>query len=394
MTHVCRVDPKVPPAAPGTNRLPVSIGIYYAPDLRQRTDSSGDDVFHRWVVPIGAATVAAFNEIAPTLSADVRGATVPAPVASNGPDAILSIELRSFRMERAFFGHRATADYVAVLSGPAGEEVARVAATATTPPAQPFTLSACAAMGTAASAAIGEAAARIRTEIVTSPRVAAWAEGRARARLVQVAAQGAAAGPIEAAGTGDADRPPLPSPNPPEPGIHLRPSRFLPRYLGGGAGWGATSSSHPSIGGRSGGGWNVVAGWELSERLVWEFRAEATYVGVGATPDIAYPPDRAEHGVGATGPLFFIATSGSARPWVAVHGTYERYGWNTWAYSIDAVGLRASAGVDLAPSSIGAIRLGAAGGFFRGGSSEDAGASGTTLTFFADWIFDFGPYRW
>jgi hypothetical protein len=168
------VVPDPPLGAPAAPPLPAHVGVAYPEGLPDRSVELATRN-RRLALPVGAATISAFNRAAAGIFTEISGAEGPAP-APGGPAGVLSVELREANVVfGGFLPERAVVTVSAALRSQGGE-VARATATAEAQ-GLPFHLAEwirCDAAGDALSSALGAATTRVRDELRASPGVATW----------------------------------------------------------------------------------------------------------------------------------------------------------------------------------------------------------------------------
>jgi len=164
-------------------------------------------------------------------------------------------------------------------------------------------------------------------------------------------------------------------------------------YIGGGAQYGWIASGNPSINGARGPGVQVVFGRRLRDRypLYFDLRLGGMFVDVGPTPEIAFPSDRADYAVMALGGLWDFRPPGSRGPgaWLSLHATYHNLNWRQFYYNIEGFGLSPGVGAHVTIPPIGTFRIGVTANFFSANSLYEADASGQSLQFSMDYLYEF-----
>ncbi len=164
-------------------------------------------------------------------------------------------------------------------------------------------------------------------------------------------------------------------------------------YIGGGAQYGWIASGTPSINGARGPGLQLVFGRRLRDRypLYFDLRLGGMFVDVGPTTDLALPSDRADYAVMAAGGLWdFRKTRGRrSGPWASLHATYHNLNWRQSYYSIEGFGLSPGLGAHVHVPPVGVFRVGVTANFFSAQSLNEADASGQSLQFSMDYVYEF-----
>lgn len=166
-------------------------------------------------------------------------------------------------------------------------------------------------------------------------------------------------------------------------------------YIGGGAQYGWIASGNSSIDGARGPGVQLVFGRRLRDRhpLYFDLRLGGVFVDVGPTTEIAFPSDRADYAVMALGGLWDFRTPGGRRsgPWVSLHATYHNLNWREFFYNIEGFGLSPGVGGHVHLPPFGVFRVGVTANFFSASSNYEADASGQSLQFSLDYLYEFRP---
>jgi hypothetical protein len=164
-------------------------------------------------------------------------------------------------------------------------------------------------------------------------------------------------------------------------------------YIGGGAQYGWLASGNSSIDGARGPGLQLVFGRRLRDRypLYFDLRLGGMFVDVGPATEIAYPSDRADYAVMAAGGLWDFRRLRGRRtgPWVSLHATYHNLNWREFYYSIEGFGLSPGVGAHVHIPPIGVFRIGVTANFFSAKSLYETDASGQSLQFSVDYLYEF-----
>jgi hypothetical protein len=166
-------------------------------------------------------------------------------------------------------------------------------------------------------------------------------------------------------------------------------------YIGGGAQYGRIESGTPSINGARGPGLQLVFGRRLRDHypLYFDLRLGGMFMDVGPTTGTLLPSDRADYAVMAVGGLWDFRGSRERRtgPWASLHATYHNLNWRESYYSIEGFGLSPGAGAHVHIPPIGVFRVGVTANFFSAKSLDEADASGQSLQFSMDYLYEFRP---
>ena len=164
-------------------------------------------------------------------------------------------------------------------------------------------------------------------------------------------------------------------------------------YIGGGAQYGRIDSGTASINGARGPGLQLVFGRRLRDRypLYFDLRLGGMFMDVGPTTEMAIPSDRADYAVMAAGGLWDFRGSPEQRtgPWVSLHATYHNLNWRQFFYSIEGFGVSPGAGAHVHVPRIGVLRVGVTANFFSAKSYNEVDASGQSLQFSVDYLWEF-----
>lgn len=166
-------------------------------------------------------------------------------------------------------------------------------------------------------------------------------------------------------------------------------------YIGGGAQYGWMGSGTSSIDGAHGPGVQLVFGRRLRDRypLYFDLRIGGMFMDVGPTIAGAspIPSDRADYAVMGAGGLWDFRSTRERRtgPWVSLHATYHNLNWREFFYSIEGFGISPGVGTHVHVPPFGVFRIGVTANFFSAKSFDDVDASGQSLQFSVDYLYEF-----
>ncbi len=109
----------------------------------------------------------------------------------------------------------------------------------------------------------------------------------------------------------------------------------------------SVNSDHPSIDGQSGTGFQLIQGirWK---HIGFELTMGGVTIDTKEVTDIYYPADSADYSIIDVTAKYYLRLNDNNRllPWVGIGTGLHLISWNSYVYSIDGVGLSASAGFD------------------------------------------------